>query len=191
MTHEVRFRPEAEADLFTLYRYISDRSGPVRAGDYIARIEAACMALATFPQRGTKRDDLAPGIRIIGFERRATIAFRVEDDTVRIVRIFYGGRDYETYFHGLEEDDWLSKQQARRAEQNRSRPTPPGRRRPPAAPHITRDTVSSPGRSALAASMACSEPSTTTRPLAATCAMASPKLRMSAVVVDRISSRMR
>lgn len=105
MTHKVSFRPEAEADLFALYRYISDRSGTVRGGDYIARIEAACVALATFPQRGTKRDDLAPGIRTMGFERRATIAFRVEGDTVRIVRIFYAGRDYETYFRDLAEGD--------------------------------------------------------------------------------------
>jgi toxin ParE1/3/4 len=105
MTHKVSFRPEAEADLFALYRYISDRSGPARADDYIARIEAACMALATFPERGTKRDDLAPGIRIIRFERRVTIAFRVEDDTVRIVRILYAGRDYETYFRDFEDDD--------------------------------------------------------------------------------------
>jgi len=107
MTHKVNFRPEAEADLFlfALYRYISDHSGAVRAGDYVARIEAACVALATFPQRGTKRDDLAPGIRTIGFERRATIAFRIESDTVRIVRIFYAGRDYETYFRDLEEGD--------------------------------------------------------------------------------------
>ena len=63
------------------------------------------MTLATFPERGTKRDDLAPGIRTIGFERRATIAFRVGDDTVRIVRIFYAGRDYDAYFHDLEEGD--------------------------------------------------------------------------------------
>jgi len=33
------------------------------------------MALATFPAH------LAPRIRTIGFERRATIAFQVEDDT--------------------------------------------------------------------------------------------------------------
>jgi toxin ParE1/3/4 len=104
MTHEVSFRPEAEADLIALYRYISDRSGAVRAGDY-TRIEAACMGLATFPQRGTKRDDLAPGIRTIGFERRATIAFRVEDDSVQIVRIFYAGRDYEAYFHDSDKGD--------------------------------------------------------------------------------------
>jgi toxin ParE1/3/4 len=34
-------------------------------------------------------------IRIIGFERRVAIAFRVMPDRVQIVRIFYGGRDAE------------------------------------------------------------------------------------------------
>jgi toxin ParE1/3/4 len=38
------------------------------------------------------------GIRTMGFERRATIVFRVKAREVVIVRIFYGGRDYE---HGL------------------------------------------------------------------------------------------
>jgi toxin ParE1/3/4 len=94
VTHKVRFRPEAEADLFSLYRYIAEQSGREIAGAYIARIEAACMQLATFPERGTQRDDLAPGIRTIGFERRATIAFRVDESSVRIVRVFYGGRDF-------------------------------------------------------------------------------------------------
>lgn len=49
MAHKVIFRPAAEADLFALYRYIAEQSGAVRAGDYVARIEEACMALATFP----------------------------------------------------------------------------------------------------------------------------------------------
>jgi toxin ParE1/3/4 len=105
MRYKVRFRPEAEADLFALYQYISNRSGQTRADEYITRIEAACMELATFPERGTKRDDLALGIRTIGFERRATIAFRVEKTAVRIVRIFYAGRDFEAYFRDLDEDD--------------------------------------------------------------------------------------
>ena len=102
MAHKVSFRPEAEADLFALYNYIADNSGPVRAADYIARIEAACMKLATFPKRGTRRDDLAPGIRTVGFERRATIVFRVDRDVVRIVRVFYAGRDFEGMFEGSE-----------------------------------------------------------------------------------------
>jgi toxin ParE1/3/4 len=101
MTYKVSFRFEAEADLFAIYGYIADRSGHKRAGEYIARIEAASMALTNFPERGTKRDDLAPGVRTIGFERRATIAFRIEKGTVRIIRIFYAGRDFGAYFRDL------------------------------------------------------------------------------------------
>jgi toxin ParE1/3/4 len=56
-------------------------------------IEAYCMKLADFPERGTRRDDLRPGIRIIGFRRRVDIAFTVLDDSVEIARILYGGRD--------------------------------------------------------------------------------------------------
>ena len=96
--YEVSFRPRAEADLFGLYQYISEEAGTAVAGGYIARIEAACLALATFPKRGTRRDDLRPGLRTIGFEQRATIAFQVMQDEVVIIRIFYGGQDYERAF---------------------------------------------------------------------------------------------
>lgn len=96
MANKVRFRPEAQADLFALYHYIIEQSGPVRAGEYIARIEKACMGLAAFPRRGTRRDDIAPGLRTIGFERRVTIAFRVLAGTVEIVTIAYAGWDFES-----------------------------------------------------------------------------------------------
>ncbi len=82
------------ADLFAIYSYIEKEGGATRAGGYVDRIEAACMALSTFPQRGTVRDAIGAGIRIIGFERRASIIFRVDGDTVRILRVLYGGQDY-------------------------------------------------------------------------------------------------
>ena len=46
-----------------------------------------------FPERGAQRDDLRPGLRVIGFERRVTIAFHITSETVVIDRVFYGGRD--------------------------------------------------------------------------------------------------
>ena len=98
---KVSFRPRAEADLFELYDYIADKSGPRIAGEYIDRIEAACLALAIFPNRGTTRDDIRPGLRIIGFERRVTIVFQVRKKEVTIVRVLYGGRDYERAVQGL------------------------------------------------------------------------------------------
>jgi toxin ParE1/3/4 len=92
---EVSFRPLAEADLFALYRYIAAEAGHAVAGAYIDRIEAACRALETMPERGTRRDDIRPGLRMMGFERRATIVFQVLKAEVVIVRIFHRGQDYE------------------------------------------------------------------------------------------------
>jgi toxin ParE1/3/4 len=102
--HKVVFRPEAENDLFALYSYIAEKSGHARAGGYIARIEAACLNLAGFSERGSPRDDLAPGIRILSFERRVVIAFRVRQDVVRIVRVFYAGRDFQTALEGSDDE---------------------------------------------------------------------------------------
>ena len=55
-------------------------------------------AIYLFPDRGTRRDDLRPGLRVLGFERRAVIAFQITATTVTILRILYGGRDLETVF---------------------------------------------------------------------------------------------
>jgi toxin ParE1/3/4 len=93
--YRVSFRARAEFDLFGLYHHIAEEAGHDVAGAYVGRIEAACMALQTFPERGTKRDDIRVGLRTMGFERRATIVFQVRRSEVVIVRIFYGGQDYE------------------------------------------------------------------------------------------------
>lgn len=92
---DVVFRPLAASDLFDLYDYIRRESGTAVAGAYIDRIEMACRALGTFPERGSARDDIRPGLRTLGFERRVTIAFHVSEDLVTIVRVLYGGRSLE------------------------------------------------------------------------------------------------
>lgn len=58
----------------------------------------ACRAQDTFPMRGSSRQDLGAGIRTVGFERRATIAFRVLADEVEILRVFHGGQDIGRHF---------------------------------------------------------------------------------------------
>ena len=102
MPHKIVFRRAAENDLRELYDYIAAQGGRGVAGRYVARIEAACLRLAEFPERGTRRDELLPGLRIIGFERRAAIAFIAEADTVRIIRVFYGGRAFPEDWSGGE-----------------------------------------------------------------------------------------
>ena len=96
MVRKVVFRPAADTDLARLYAYIRDQNGdPTVAIGYIRRIRAACERLSDFPDRGTRRDGLARGLRTVGFERRATIAFRVRRDSIEIVRVLYGGRNVD------------------------------------------------------------------------------------------------
>ncbi|KRB22918.1 hypothetical protein ASE05_14780 [Mesorhizobium sp. Root172] len=52
------------------------------------------------PRGGRSRDDIVPGLRTVPFEHSAVIAYVIEGDVVRIVNIFYGGRDYETLMRG-------------------------------------------------------------------------------------------
>jgi toxin ParE1/3/4 len=98
--HKIVFAPEAENDLLQLYLFISEFSGDDRAMAYIEQVERYCRGFATFPKRGQQRDDLLPGLRVIGFKRRITIAFHVGPDTVTFDRILYGGRDLDTEFDG-------------------------------------------------------------------------------------------
>ena len=98
--YKVSFRPQADADLGALYETILEDSGADVAGAYIDRIEAACMALATFPNRGRLRDDLRAGLRTIGFERRALIAHQVKRTEVVVVRILYGGQHFQRILGG-------------------------------------------------------------------------------------------
>ena len=93
--YSVIFSPRAEAQLGNLYAYIAERGGEERAERYISGIIEFCEGFSTFPERGTKRDDLRENLRIIGYARRATIAFSVQDDRVIIHGIFYGGQDYD------------------------------------------------------------------------------------------------
>lgn len=98
MTRRLVFAPEARADLRRLFAYIAENSGAARAAVFLRRVEACCQGLVDFPQRGTVRDDLWPGLRTVGFALRATIAFTVRPGVVRIVRVLYGGRDLEAAF---------------------------------------------------------------------------------------------
>jgi toxin ParE1/3/4 len=91
--YEVLFRPRAQRDLVSLYRYLAEQSSPRIAANYIGRIEQVCISLTSLPLRGTAIASPVSGLRTMGFERRATVLFRVDKEKVEILRIFYGGQD--------------------------------------------------------------------------------------------------
>lgn len=96
MQYTVIFTPEAQEQLLSLYRYIAAAATPEIAERYTSAIVAYCESLQDFPLRGTRRDDVRPGLRITNYKKRAVIAFSVEAEQVSIIGIFYGGQDYET-----------------------------------------------------------------------------------------------
>lgn len=102
MTYTVIFSAAAEADLFAIYDYIVERAGGAIALRFVEAIETYCLGFAHTPERGTRRDDLRPGLRTVGFRRRATILFEVDRDARRVVihGVYYGGRSLE----GIEEE---------------------------------------------------------------------------------------
>jgi len=90
----VSFTPEARRDLLAIGDWIAERAGVDVALDYIERLESYCNGLEYAGERGRPRNDLRPGLRMVGFERRVAITFVVSDDHVTILRLYYGGQNW-------------------------------------------------------------------------------------------------
>lgn len=100
MTRSVRLGALAVADLVALHRWVRAEAGQATADAYLDRIEVRIATLADFPDRGTLRDDLAPGLRTLAFERRLVIAYLVAAETVTVLRVVSGARDLGGVFAG-------------------------------------------------------------------------------------------
>lgn len=104
MSYTVVFSPKAEAQLMALYDYIASVASASIAAQYTEAIIYHCEALQVFPQRGTMRDDVRPGLRITHYKKRTVIAFAVDvqAEQVAILGLFYGGQNFE---YLLQDDD--------------------------------------------------------------------------------------
>jgi toxin ParE1/3/4 len=98
MTCSVVFSPEARTQLIELDALIAVAATPEIAARYTDANMDFCHSLRIFPERGTRRDDIRPGIRITHFRKRTIIAFSIEAATkqVLILGVYYGGQDYES-----------------------------------------------------------------------------------------------
>lgn len=98
---KVTIRREARADLATIYQYILEVSKSRRiARSFTLRIRDRCLKIGDAPRGGHPRNDLAPGLRTVPFAKSVVIAYKVEAERVRIINIFYGGRDFEALYRG-------------------------------------------------------------------------------------------
>lgn len=95
-TRTIVYDPQALADLEDIHDWVSRHAGIRVADRYEQRITAYVRRLRSFPNRGLRRDDISPGVRIVAFEERIDIAFRVLADRVEIVRFLYAGRQFDS-----------------------------------------------------------------------------------------------
>jgi len=78
--YHVRVSDEAETDIAEIYRFVRRKTASASvARTYVGRIYAFLQEFESFPERGTVRANVRDGLRIVGFERRVSAAFVVED----------------------------------------------------------------------------------------------------------------
>lgn len=94
----VALSPEALDDLEGLDLWIAEASSVEVAATYVGRVKSYLAGLDLASERGAKRDDVSPGLRIVRFDRRLTIAFSVGEKEVTILRVFRAGEDWGSAF---------------------------------------------------------------------------------------------
>lgn len=96
--YRVAEKPDVFYDYVAIAEHIERWTGERALADStVDAIRAFIKSLNTVPHRGTKRDDLRPGLRIVPFKKRTAIAIEIDDEAkvVTVLRVFYGGQDYE------------------------------------------------------------------------------------------------
>lgn len=93
-SRSVVYTDTARQDLLRILHWLANNASIPSAVDVVVDIEDFIDRLDIASQRGIRRDDIEPGLRMIS-HKRADIAVLVEEDRVLIIRIFYGGENYE------------------------------------------------------------------------------------------------
>jgi toxin ParE1/3/4 len=103
----VIYSDDARQDLDVIFAIVLEMSASIRtAENYVRRIEAACRDTGSLPYGGVPRDGIIDGLRIVPFKKRAVIAYIVKDGAVLILKVFYGGEDYQAILRGERPDRW-------------------------------------------------------------------------------------
>lgn len=93
---KVEFSSDAKADLLHIYDYIAQAADPLTSLNFIERLEQFCLGLSHASHRGSLRSDIRKHLRVVGFEKAVNVAFTVEPERVVVLRLLYGGQNWQT-----------------------------------------------------------------------------------------------
>jgi toxin ParE1/3/4 len=89
---KAEFSPRAIRDLQEILEHIA-RDNPQAAVRLIDRLEATCLRLPQSPKVGTRRDDLASGLRALSHGSYVIYFVEQTEEILRIARVMHGARD--------------------------------------------------------------------------------------------------
>jgi len=102
--NKLSYRPLALDDLDAIYDIVGS-DYPQRGYEFVQDIRERCRKhLLPHPEFGPERPDIGEGIRIYAIKaKRTVIAYRIGEDEIIIVRVFYGGADYEAILTDMDD----------------------------------------------------------------------------------------
>ena len=93
----VVFSETARQDLEDIALWIAEAGAPITALRYVRRLREQVIDFCRVGMIGTARDDIAPGLRHLGL-LGANVVFRVDEERSTVLRVYYGGQNWETKF---------------------------------------------------------------------------------------------
>lgn len=96
MRYRVIRHPLVDRDIARIAAFLLKYTTPRSVADKIARLDSDVSALRQYPHRGTRRDDIAPGLRAIPSAGKGVIAFEIHEEArvVRILSVTWAGADW-------------------------------------------------------------------------------------------------
>lgn len=96
--YRIRLHPRVSRDLIAIAEWVTEHSDVATADRKLAEIQGVIDSLALRPHRGSRRDEIAPGLRAIPAGRNAVVAFVVDVRHVEVLiyAVSYGGGDWIT-----------------------------------------------------------------------------------------------
>jgi toxin ParE1/3/4 len=96
MSFRVQVNFEAEEDLIAIWASIAVHN-PIAADKFVHLLGRKIDSLFEMPERGTMRDDVQKGMRML-VEGKYLIFYRLFESRVQVLRVIHGSRDLTKIF---------------------------------------------------------------------------------------------
>ncbi len=88
----IQYQAAAEADLIEAWLQVADDGGLDRADEYISKLQAICELIASQPDMGVDRPDIAKGVRSFPVDRYV-IYYEHYGPMLSVLRVWHTAQD--------------------------------------------------------------------------------------------------